>query len=288
MDKKEKSKVSFKPENPFKEKMLENIETKISSSKKMKRYYDKKVERLSIADCISLSLSKEKVDKFILANIYIAAATFLIIFFILKTIWISFIFAMFAVYINFYLKIKKLNKKMAILEYDFPECIQVFFDEYMVSRNVRSALTHISEKSKGSTGLLFETMTRKMYSGEDPGTSIDEMAATLDIFYAYAFAEILKLSLTDVGDISKEIGSLIELMQDDIEEREKTKSELHENKAMFFLLNGITAVVFVINIFVHPYAKEIYAYTIKGNFLIVFWIMQIIGGLAFIDLNEKI
>ena len=272
----------------IKNKVLLPILEKINSTERLNKYYRNIIDRLSVADCISLEMSKEIIDDFIFKNIILAGAVFVILFFFLKTILISFVFAISAVYISGYHKINNISKKMKIIEFKFPEAVQVFYDEYMVSSNVRNSLTHVSDKTKGSIQLLFETMIRRMYSGEDSVAAIDDMAETMNIFYAYAFAEILKLSLTDVGDISKEIGQLIKLMQEDIEEKEKTKSELHENKMMFYVLNAITAVVFIANLFLHPYAKEMYSYTIQGSMILMFWIIQIICGLVFIDLNEKI
>lgn len=272
----------------MKEKISSTILEKIESTEKLNKYYKNIIDRLSVADCISLEMSKDLIDDFIFKNIMLAGAVFIILFFFLKTIWISVLFSMSAIYISCYLKINSLNKKMKTIEYKFPEAVQVFYDEYMVSSNVRNSLTHVSDKTKGSIQLLFETMTRRMYSGDDSVSAIDEMANTMNIFYAYAFAEILKLSLSDVGDISKEIGQLIKLMQEDLEEKEKTRSELHENKMMFYVLNSITAVVFIANLFLHPYAKEMYSYTLKGSMILMLWVIQIIGGLVFIDMNEKI
>lgn len=274
--------------NNIKEKLLSPILKKIESNVRLNKYYKNIIDRLSVADCISLEMSKEIIDDFIFKNTIIAGLVFIFVLFFLKTIWISAVFSLSAVYLSFYTKMNGLSKKMKIIEFKFPEAVQIFYDEYIVTSNVRNSLTHVSDKTKGSIQLLFETMVRRMYSGEDSVAAIDEMANTMNIFYAYAFAEILKLSLTDVGDISKEIGQLIKLMQEDIEENEKTKSEMHENKMMFYVLNSITAVVFIANLFLHPYAKEMYSYTIKGSMILMFWIIQIIGGLVFIDLNEKI
>lgn len=274
--------------NNIKEKLLSPILKKLESNVRLNKYYKNIIDRLSVADCISLEMSKEIIDDFIFKNTIIAGLVFIFVLFFLKTIWISAVFSLSAVYLSFYTKMNGLSKKMKIIEFKFPEAVQIFYDEYIVTSNVRNSLTHVSDKTKGSIQLLFETMVRKMYSGEDSVAAIDGMANTMNIFYAYAFAEILKLSLTDVGDISKEIGQLIKLMQEDIEENEKTKSEMHENKMMFYVLNSITAVVFIANLFLHPYAKEMYSYTIKGSMILMFWIIQIIGGLVFIDLNEKI
>lgn len=277
-------------ENNLKSKLILFIKPRLNKKiiTFLNKFYLSNIERMAIGDCISISNSRTKVDFFISRQITVSFTLFLFLLFFLKNIWIALLLSVLYIFLFTFITIKKLDNKMKCLEYSFPEAIQIFYDNYLVSKNIKNSLIHVSEKTDGSIKILFENVLRKIYSGKDYILAIDEMASTLNIFYAYAFAEILKLSLSDAGDVSNEIAELLELIQEDIEDKEKTKSELHENKMLFYLLNVITAVIFVFNILFHPYGKELYAYTIKGSIIITIWVLQIIGGLIFIDINEKI
>lgn len=283
-----KKKVSTKKKNHMDEVILERIDKKIKKNKSLKNYHDKLIKKIAITNCCSFELAENKLKKGILKIVYVAFFSFCILFFIFKIWYIALIGTLSILYLMLNYYIGKIDKKMNQLEIEFPETVQKFADEYIINRNIRRSLMSISEKSTGSVKLVFERLIRNIHSGIDENTSIDEMAKSLDFFYAYAFAEILKLSLSDVGNVTKEIGFLIELMQEDLEQQEKTKSDLHENKAMFMILNGITAFMLFTNFIVHPYAREIYTYTATGAFMIMIWVAEFVGGLIFISLSEKI
>ena len=283
-----KKKVSKNKKNYIDEIMLEKIDKKIKKNKSLKIYYDKLIKKIAITNCCSFELAENKLKKGILRIVYVAFFSFFLLFLIFKIWYIALIGTLSILYLLLNHYIGKIDKKMNQLEMEFPETVQKFADEYIINRNIRRSLMSISEKSSGSIKLVFERLVRNIHSGIDENTSIDEMAKSLDFFYAYAFAEILKLSLSDVGNVTKEIGFLIELMQEDLEQQEKTKSDLHENKAMFMILNGITAFILVVNFMIHPYAREIYTYTATGAFMIMLWVIEFVGGLLFISLSEKI
>lgn len=286
--KKKKQKVSPNRKTYIDEIILERIDKKIKKNKLLKNYHDKLIKKIAITNCCSFELAHNKLKKGILNMMYIAFFSFFILLLIFKIWYIALTLSASIVYLFFNYYTGKIDKKISQLEMKFPETVQKFADEYIINRNIRKSLMNISEKSNGSIKLVFERLVRNIHSGLDENTSIDEMAKSLDFFYAYAFAEILKLSLSDVGNVTKEIGFLIELMQDDLEQQEKTKSELHENKAMFMILNGITVFILVVNFMIHPYAREIYTYTATGAFMIMLWVIEFVGGLLFISLSEKI
>lgn len=283
-----KKNVSKNKKNYIDEIMLERIDEKIKKNKSLKNYHDKLIKKIAITNCCSFELAENKLKKGILRIVYVAFFSFFLLFLIFKIWYIALIGTLSILYLLLNHYIGKIDKKMNQLEMEFPETVQKFADEYIINRNIRRSLMSISEKSSGSIKLVFERLVRNIHSGIDENTSIDEMAKSLDFFYAYAFAEILKLSLSDVGNVTKEIGFLIELMQEDLEQQEKTKSDLHENKAMFMILNGITAFILVVNFMIHPYAREIYTYTATGAFMIMLWVIEFVGGLLFISLSEKI
>lgn len=285
---KKNQKVSPNKKTYIDEIILERIDKKIKKNKLLKNYHDKLIKKIAITNCCSFELAENKLKKGILKIVYVAFFSFCILFSIFKIWYIALTLSASIVYLFFNYYTGKIDKKISQLEMEFPETVQKFADEYIINRNIRRSLMSISEKSSGSIKLVFERLVRNIHSSIDENTSINEMAKSLDFFYAYAFAEILKLSLSDVGNVTKEIGFLIELMQDDLEQQEKTKSDLHENKAMFMILNAITAIVLVTNFIINPYAKDIYTYTSTGAFMIMIWVLEFIGGLMFISLNEKI
>lgn len=287
INKKKKEKVNIKFIQEFDEVLFTHTNNYIDNNKVIKRYYDYLIKKVSITECSSMKVAKNKVDIFFKNLFYIFIASFFILIMIFKSWYVAFLAAVTIIYLIFVKYTGTINKKMQDIEFGFPEVVQQFADEYVVNSNVKKALLNVANKQTGSAAIIFERLVREMYSGRNEIEAIDEMAKTLDFFYSYAFAEILKLSLSDVGSIENELHFLIQLMQEDIEEKERKKSDLYENKAMFYLLNGITVFVVLLNFFVHPFAKELYTYTTTGNLLIVVWIVMFIFGEIFMNFIEE-
>ena len=246
------------------------------------------IKRNAIVNNISLSKAKKEMDRHIVISVIFSFFVFVGALWMFKVWYLAFIITFAAIYLYWHNITSKLKKEISKIENSFPEIIQNFYDEYIVHKNAKNALVCIVTKTnQKATKMIFEKLIREVYSGEAWEESIDNMANALDFFYAYAFAEILKLTISDIGDITQEIQELIDLMQDDIEKREQTKSNLHENKMMFLIINAITAVVIILNMAFHPFAKEIYSYTTAGSTLLSLWIIQIIAGIFFIEVTEN-
>ncbi len=265
----------------------EKVDEQVIKNALIRKHFQRFVKRTSMVDSSSRTLAERKVKGQIVKICWIGIITFAVTLLIFGIWYIALVGSLAAVYLTGTLITGKIDKKISEIEMEFPSVIQRFTDEYIVTGNIKSSIMAVAEKSKGSISVVFEQLIRDLYSGKNEEEAITDLAETLDFYYGYAFAEILKLSLSDVGDVSKELEFLMELMQDDLQESEKTKAEMFENKIMFILLNAITLVIVVVNLIVHPYGREIYVYTKAGNGLVVFLILEIIGGLSFMSLSEK-
>lgn len=290
--KKRKIKKRKKEDKKFKKDIFayiveEKVEEQITKHPIIKNYFKRIVKRTAMVDSSSITIAEQKVKKQIIKICWIGIITFLVVLIIFRLWYIALVGSLASIYLSVTLITGKIDKKISEIETEFPSVIQRFTDEYIVTGNIKSSIMAVAEKSKGSISVVFEQLIRDLYSGKNEEEAITDLAETLDFYYGYAFAEILKLSLSDVGDVSKELEFLMELMQDDLQEIEKTKAEMFENKIMFILLNTITMIIVIVNLIAHPYGREIYVYTKAGNGLVVFLILEIIGGLTFMSLSEK-
>ncbi|KXG73729.1 hypothetical protein [Thermotalea metallivorans] len=73
---------------------------------------------------------------------------------------------------------------------------------------------------------------------------------------------------------------LNELVNEEIQASEQDKTEQVANKMIFIILNMVTSLAFIMNIFLNPIAKELYFYTTLGNTLILFWVFVIVAGIT--------
>lgn len=175
----------------------------------------------------------------------------------------------------FYLKIKlrKIHKQ-------FASAIQLFTDYYMTSRSIKGALNESYKDMPKEVGIVFERLARRLASGYDYEKPINEFAEGLSYVWGYAFSELLIMSYEKAGDISEDLLFLNELINDDIQDEEETKSEMANNKIIFLALNGCTFVAFLINIIKSPLAKQLYFYTPTGNTLLMSWLGVIALGIT--------
>ena len=171
------------------------------------------------------------------------------------------------------LKLKKIYKQ-------FPEAIQLFTDIYMGSRNIKKALNEAYVEMPKEIGTVFEKLSRELSSSYDYQTHIKTFAKSLGYTWGYAFTELLMMSYEGGGDISDDLVFLNELINDDIQDAEETKSEMASNKMMFMILMGATGIAFVGNIMANPIAKSLYFYTPMGNNLIMAWVLVLAVGIT--------
>lgn len=255
----------------------------------LKESKNKLIRRISIIQCISEEEAEKKLEINIISSILLSASLFCISLFFLEVIYLAFIISITMLYLYWHRFNTNIKKGIRKIEQSFPDIVQTFIDDYIVSKNAKNALLSITKRSNdGSIKMIFEKLIREIYSGTSWEYAIDEFSKTLKFFYAQAFSEILKLSLHEVGDISEELDELMNIMHEDIEKKEQTKSTIYENKLMFYIINASTFLVVNLNILFHPFAKEIYSYTIAGSTLLSLWLVQVIAGILFIEASENI
>lgn len=228
------------------------VDKRLKKYTMLKESKNKLIRRISIIQCISEEEAEKKLEISIISSILLSASFFCISLFFLKVIYLAFILSMTMLYLYWHRFNTNIKKGIQKIEQSFPDIVQTFIDDYIVSKNAKNALLSITKRSNdGSIKMIFEKLIREIYSGTSWEYAIDEFSKTLKFFYAQAFSEILKLSLHEVGDISEELDELM-------------------------------------NILFHPFAKEIYSYTIAGSTLLSLWLLQVIAGILFIEASENI
>jgi Flp pilus assembly protein TadB len=173
-----------------------------------------------------------------------------------------------------------LNSQLKKIHKQFPVALQLFTDSYITNNNIKVALNETYSEMPKEVGIVFEKLARRLSSGHEQRKYIMEFADNLNYVWGHAFAEILLLSLEGTGDIGDDLLFLNELVSDDLQDDEETKSEMSTNKMLFMVINGCTVVAFILNIFFNPIAKELYFYTQTGNTIVMFWVAVIALGMG--------
>ncbi len=237
--------------------------------------YSLQLKRMSVLDCRSMEKTQAFLDMYILQSIYISVGIGIGILVILASVMAMVVSMLVFLYARFILITNKYENSMTKLEQSFPEVIQKFTDNYTVTRNVRSSLKNVVTKSSGATQRIFEVAIREIYSGVPEDVALNNLAETVDIFYAYAFVDIVILA-DEMGDITESLNFLVTMVREDIEGKEKSKTSHFENKMMYRMLNGIAFLGLVFNMVKFDFTKSIYLYTGTGNAIVLFWIGQYI------------
>ena len=237
--------------------------------------YSLQLKRMSVLDSRSMEKTQAFLDMYILQSIYISVGIGIGILVILASVMAMVVSMLVFLYARFILITNKYENSMTKLEQSFPEVIQKFTDNYTVTRNVRSSLKNVVTKSSGATQRIFEVAIREIYSGVPEDVALNNLAETVDIFYAYAFVDIVILA-DEMGDITESLNFLVTMVREDIEGKEKSKTSHFENKMMYRMLNGIAFLGLVFNMVKFDFTKSIYLYTGTGNAIVLFWIGQYI------------
>lgn len=173
-----------------------------------------------------------------------------------------------------------LNIKLKKIYSQFPIAIQLFTDIYMSSRNIKMALNSSYQEMPNEISVVFERLSRELASSYDYESHLKKFAKSLGYVWGYAFTELLLMSYEGGGDISEDLIFLNELINDDIQDSEETKSEMATNKMLFVILMLSTAGAFVLNVLYNPVAKSLYFYTPIGNTLLMIWVIVIALGIT--------
>lgn len=181
-----------------------------------------------------------------------------------------------------------LNVKLKKIYSQFPVALQLFTDIYISNRNIKVALNNSYLEMPYEVGIVFEKLARRLASGHDYKKHIREFAQDINYVWAYSFSELLLMSYEGSGDISDDLLFINELINEDLQDAEESKTEMATNKMLFLILNTCTLLAFVINNLFNPIAKQLYFYTSTGNTIIMIWLIVIAIGIAGSTVLDKL
>ena len=259
---------------------------KLKRFKTVRKIYELQIHRMVVLNNESRDMASKKLEARMLKGLYISVASGALTYVISRSFLIAFISALVTAYTLTTNTLNKSEKKMNKLEVDFPVIIQHFLDDYIITKNIRSALKNITDKTTGPLHNVFSTVVREIYSGVDESEAFEKAAETIGFYYAYAFADILTMA-EEVGDITEPMNYLSSIIRDEIEVREKARTMNFENKMMNRILNSLAVIGVLYNMVKFDFAKSIYFYTSKGNALLIFWFLQYAITSAYNKVNER-
>lgn len=250
-------------EFPLLEKLKDNYRDKLNVINKNEDHANNSIAVLMItSNMLSTSL------------FVILLSMFVNVWYVLAVIGITNLY-LFHCIIEFYL-----NIKLKKIYSQFPIAIQLFTDIYMSSMNIKMALNTSYHEMPKEISVVFERLSRELSSSYDYESHLRKFAKSLGYTWGYAFTELLLMSYQGGGDISNHLIFLNELINDDIQDSEETKSEMATNKMLFIVLMLATAGAFTLNILYNPVAKSLYFYTPVGNTLLMVWVIVIALGIT--------
>lgn len=259
---------------------------KLQNFKLINKIYNLQIHRMVVLNNESREASKKKLEKEIIRGIYTAIGSGILAYTVGRSMLITVITIIVTLYILTTHSLGKSEKRMNKLEADFPEIIQFFLDEYILTKNIRSGLKNVVNRTTGPIHNVFSTIIREIYSGVEEKEAFEKAADTIGFYYAYAFVDILTIA-EEVGDITEPMNYLSSIIRDEIEVRERAKTMNFENKMMNNILNSIAAIGILYNMVRFDFAKPVYLYTATGNALIIFWLVQFAATTVYNKMNER-
>ena len=277
-EKRKKEVALFQKENEEFQKAQEWVETKlekISEHKKIRRRIQSVIENYATVNSLSKVKSKKILIRKITLTLIVSVGVAIGILIFLKSILASILSLIVVIYASYTHESNKYYKTLKKMETDFPETIQIFADNYCIHMNIYNAMEEVVEKTEGPTQRIFEKTFREIESGANKEQSLREFARLLGFYYAHAFVETLLLA-DEMGDISESLNFLINLIQEDLELKEESRSSHFENKVMYKMLNILTIVGAIGNMFKFDFSTSLYLFTPTGNALIIAFFAQLI------------
>ena len=285
---KRKLRVSRKGRLELNISFVEKIDEWLRAVPILHRLKEKYVMKLSVVNTYKRSHNNALSIGFLIMSVVVVLMLSFMLFKVMNLWYVILVIALLILYLMHYGFATYLNYKLKRVYEQFPVAIQMFTDIYITNKSIKNALTDSYVDMPKDVGLVFERLARKLSSGHEYDKYIHEFADSLSYVWGYAFAELLLMSYEGSGDISNDLLFLNELMNDDLQDEEESKAEMTTNKTLFMVLNLITVIVFVGNIFFSPIAKELYFYTTTGNTIIMSWLMLIAFGISVSTIMENI
>lgn len=285
---KRKLRIARKSKFEFNSQLIDSVDSILKNYQLIYAIKEKYAEKLGV-----INTNKKRHNNAI-AIIFIATSitiTILISVFLLTVMnmwYIVLIIGILTLYLMNYGFMFYLNLKLKKIYSQFPVAIQMFTDIYITNKNIKNALNDSYKEMPHEVGLVFEKLARRLSSGHEHERHIKEFADSLSYVWGYAFSELLLMSYEGSGDISNDLLFLNELINDDMQDEEESRTEMATNKMLFLILNGCTLFTFLANMFFNPVARELYFYTSTGNTLIMIWIIVIALGISMSTLLDHI
>ncbi len=285
--KKKRKKRKVKKEFEINRDIVQFLDSIIERQKFLMLFRDRLASKLNVVN-MKTKKHNEALATLIIGGLFLEFIVIFLAFIRLFTMWyVAFFLTLLATYLTIFAILFYLNNKLAKIYRQFPVAIQQFTDEYITSKNIKTAFNNIYLDLPKESSLIFEKLSRNLASNEFE-KSIEDFAKNLNYVWGYAFAELLLLSYKGGGDITDDLIFLEELVNEDIKASAETKSKMAMNRAIFLILSLATLLTFIVNIFICPIGKTIYFYTVVGNSIILGWILIFAAGVLTATLMENI
>jgi len=277
---KRKLRITKKSKFEFNHQFIRKLDKVVSKNEFSKKIRDIYVGKLSVLNT-NKKIQNVGIAVTVLVGSLIATSIIAVLLTLVMNVWyVVLIISLLTIYFINYGFILYLNSQLKKIHKQFPVALQLFTDSYITNNNIKVALNETYSEMPKEVGIVFEKLARRLSSGHEQRKYIMEFADNLNYVWGHAFAEILLLSLEGTGDIGDDLLFLNELVSDDLQDDEETKSEMSTNKMLFMVINGCTVIAFILNIFFNPIAKELYFYTQTGNTIVMFWVAVIALGMG--------
>jgi Flp pilus assembly protein TadB len=277
---KRKLRITKKSKFEFNHQFIRKLDKIVSKNEFTKKIRDIYVGKLSVLNTNKTIQNVGTAVTVLLGSLIMTLIIAVLLTLVMNVWYVVLIISLLTIYFINYGFVLYLNSQLKKIHKQFPVALQLFTDSYITNNNIKVALNETYSEMPKEVGIVFEKLARRLSSGHEQRKYIMEFADNLNYVWGHAFGEILLLSLEGTGDIGDDLLFLNELVSDDLQDDEETKSEMSTNKMLFMVINGCTVVAFILNIFFNPIAKELYFYTQTGNTIVMFWVAVIALGMG--------
>ncbi len=260
---------------------------KFKKKQKLRKIIDKYSSRLCLFNSKSKLDNEYTIVVYLVITIFISFVESILAYFIFAMWYAPIAIAVVSVFFLCYIGITYININLKKIYGQFPIALQIFTDEYVITKNIKNALNESYSKMPKEIASLFENLSRKL-DARNYSEVLKNFADGLDLIWCYAFVEILTLSYEGADDISEELIYLNELTGDEMKEDEETFTSIAESQSIFIVLNVITVAMFIFNLIISANARQLYFRTSTGNAILLYWVISFIIGVCTSNLLKKI
>ena len=279
-NRKRKLRVARKNKFQFNSRHIDKIDNFLKNYQLLYSIKERYVEKLGVINTNKRRHNNGIAISFMAISLITTIITCLLLLTVMNMWYVILVIGILNLYFMNYAFTFYLNIKLKRIYSKFPVALQLFTSAYITSKNIKVAINESYTEMPYEVGIVFEKLARRLSSGYEHDRHIKEFSESLNYVWGYAFSELLLMSYEGSGDISDDLLFLNELINDDMQDEEESKTEMAGNKMLFLILNALTLVTFIGNMFFNPVAKELYFFTSTGNTIIMFWIFVIALGMS--------